>query len=86
MVAPFVGLHGLPRLMSGQRAAGLVRLAVGLAIAAFVVGLFGSEVAFGMMLFEPWSFLFIMILCLGGYLFLWVEGLAYAFGRLPPLL
>ena len=86
MVAPFFGLHGLPRLMSGQRAAGLVRLAVGLAVVVSVVAFYASGVGFGMMLFDPWNFLLMTILLVGGYLFLWIEGIVYAFGRLPPLL
>lgn len=86
MAAPFVGLHGLPRLMSGEHVAGFWRLAAGLLLVLFVVGFYGWGIGFGMLLFDPLGFLFMAVLVVGGYLFLWIEGMVHAFKRLPPLL
>jgi hypothetical protein len=79
---PCVGLHGLPRLVNGDRSGGLFRLIAGLLLIGVVV--LGAGELIGLLLFDPVALLFLVLLFGGGYAFLWGEGVAYALRRLPP--
>lgn len=82
MFAPFIGLHGIPRLASGDRQGGFIRLAAGLLLVALVV--FAPGPLIGLLIFDPVMFIVVGLVILGAYFFLWGEGLVYAWRRLPP--
>lgn len=81
--APFAGLHGLPFLVHGERRRGWARFAVGLMFVGAVAWFYGGQAGFGLILFEPVLFILLALVAVGGYLALWVEGMVYAWRRLP---
>lgn len=85
LLAPLLGVQGLPRLLHRDWAAGGIRLVLGVLFVFPVVAFYGWGSGVGTLLTSPATFLVTAIVCVGGYLFLWVEGLVYAWRRLPPL-